>query len=401
MRRHEILAARAVSLERQGEEGFICDVHPADIASSSDLSDLGPVEAEQAFDAEMGAFVWEPFELERGMFRVRRFKLPNGRSAIAVVVHHFLVDDVALWRVVSELVEFCDVESRGETYAPPAQAFSFAAYLKGMSAWLNQPEHFLHHRRFWTEAMKGAPSTRLPGRHDLPEDTVSDIVGCRFRIPAGPAGRLDLACRTYGATPFMGVLAITRMVLATLSEQDDIVLTLLSDGRNNGIPPDAVGRFTTIVPLRTRCSAVTSFRAALEAVKNPYLVSLPHWACPQYAFYTDVAQVGQAWDAPLINFRDHRARNTPEPEGPEKSPLPGGEPPPWRAQLKTYGNMHLSFGWMAQHLGVHVQYPSAVFEDAIIDRFCRLFAKTVEHAAAEPERTFDLRIFLEPLSAAP
>lgn len=388
--RHEILAARVVPIAGE-DEGFVCDVTPRDILSIEDLSAHGDA-ADEVLAGQIRAFVWAALDPARALASARFFRLDDQRSALALVVHHFIVDDASMNVVGNDLIaifqEIMGVIPLAPRPAPP----QYTTYLRDMGRRLAAPNAFASERRFFSDQMRGAPATHL--RYDLQFDAHSDgeMLGHRFHIEPGLIDRLDIYCRSRRATLAMGMLTVTRMVLASMIGRDDIVLTLLVDGRQEGIAPDVVGRFSNLLPLRTLASRRARFVDALDETRLCYLNSLPHWNCPQFASWGDVAAVGQAWDSPMINFRDATTWHAgggdlPKPDDAEHL-LPGGKPPPWRSPAGSYPNFHLTLFRTSGGLSGHIQYHDRLHNASTMSRFCNQFVMCVEACVATPDQPY-------------
>lgn len=393
--RHQILGARVTTLH-DGRDGFICDVSPDAILSHVDMPLGDPADLERDLDAQITEFVWEPFDITRGLFRVRLIHRPDGASVLGIIAHHFIVDDLALTTAARELVGIYEALVAGRPPSHGLAPMQYTGYLLGVEAWLERPRAVELHRDYWQGRLRKASATHLRSAAPVDPEAFSEVIEHRFRIGEGAIGRLDLVCGRHGATLFMGLVAASHMVLRHLTGQSDLVLSFLADGRGPAIGEDVVGRFSNIVPLRVTVTPDTSFADLLDEIRDLYLASLPHWVCPFEALYDDIAAVCDGYDAPLISFRDVRALtpapadgDTAEVLGEDAFAPPGGEPPtPRRVSAEAYKNFDVSLTRFHDGVQGKVHYPDLLHEPSTIARFSSLLAKSVESFARDPRATF-------------
>jgi len=392
--KYQILAARII--ERDTEEGFLCDLTPDDILHETDISDKRNVDSDYELEQLITQLVWIPFQPDKSLVRIHLIHLPDGSSAILFLIHHFIVDDLSVGILQDAFLEILSHRLQNLPHALSVNdAVQFTSYLKAMNEWLPRLDVFKTDRAFWARTLDAAPPTHI--RHDqtvLP-DEVGDMVGRRFWVKREQLLQFEATCHKLGSSLFVGLLSVLQLALSEMVGREDIVLNILTDGRYQEAFSRAVGLFTNIVPLRVVHRSSDSFTEVLKVTQARLGDSMPRWRCPQYAFYHDVATAGSGWDAPIINFRTaqdwHDEQLTDEMIAARLDPskaLGGDAPVPWRSSARVYGNMHIMLRHERSGLWGQIQYLALLHDSAVIERFLGLVLEGIDRCARRPGDPF-------------
>lgn len=301
MSRYDILAARVTSTA--DADGFVCDVDPDLALQVIDAADSDPETVEAELKPRLKRFYWEPFEVDKSLFRVLLVRLPAGASGVAFVIHHFVADDVSVLAIADALSAIYASMCLGEEPSLPVVRMQYPQYLAGMDKWCRSGG-VNSHVDYWLKVLDSAPPTSLRKPAPYDDETEAHMHSEHFFIRTAAADAIEARSAECGGTMFMGLIAIIALSIRHTTGQQDLTIKMASDGRHFDVPPDAVGRFTNLVPVRLRLGACQSFEQVFEEVRTFYFDSFPHWICPYEVLHPQIVEVGEAADAPLVSFRD-------------------------------------------------------------------------------------------------
>jgi non-ribosomal peptide synthetase component F len=117
---------------------------------------------------------------------------------------------------------------------------------------------------------------------DRPRPVVSTYEGGveRFAMPGDVVDGLRALGRPHGATLYMGLLAVLKVVLARWTGSDDVVVGGTTAGRNRTALDDVVGLFVNPLALRTDLSGDPPFAEVVSRVRRTVLDALDHQDAP-------------------------------------------------------------------------------------------------------------------------
>ncbi|HLX19070.1 MAG TPA: amino acid adenylation domain-containing protein [Gaiellaceae bacterium] len=279
VRRHEILRTRF------GEEDgrpvqLVVPAHPVTLP----VVDLaGLPDAERAAEAKRfaDAQTQAAFDPTTGpLFRAHVLRLEAREHILHLVFSHLVFDGwskVVMFRELESLYNASVRRGRSGLHEPGVQYGDFAEWQR---SWLGGEllERELAH---WRTALDGVPAAlELPT--DNPRPPVATLRGAWLRssIPSDTVARLQELARSEGVTPYMVLLAAFDVLLARYTGQDDIVVGMPVDGRDQAELDDAIGVFVDTVVLRIDLSGEITFRQALDRVRSRMLDAIAHQRLP-------------------------------------------------------------------------------------------------------------------------
>ncbi|MFF2654334.1 amino acid adenylation domain-containing protein [Streptomyces sp. NPDC058045] len=234
-----------------------------------EVVDLGEVaDAEAELERRVHAEVRRPIAPERECpLRAVCFRLGEREHALLLVLHHMATDAWSNGLLLTDLAALYTHE-RGQGPPPPhpPQHAEVAAEL---------PEDSAAQLDWWREQLKGAP-TALDLPADRPVQPFPDDAGASVPLvfPAGLKARLDALAADHGVTLFMVLLACWQLLLARVSDSEDICVGVPDGGRPTARAARAVGPFVNTVVMRTVLSREWSGRRLLAEVRGVVLDAL-------------------------------------------------------------------------------------------------------------------------------
>ncbi|GAT70672.1 non-ribosomal peptide synthetase [Planomonospora sphaerica] len=243
-----------------------------------DLADAPPGRRAAEVARQVAGSARRPLDLASGeSTRFRLLRLGEDDHVLVLAAHLAFFDG---WSSAVFLKDLSDAY-RGRACAPPALQFpDFAAWQR---RWLEGPGGAaeLGH---WRDALAGLPPARAArgfARGHLPVGLDPAATSAGFALGAAE-----------GATPFMTLLAALAVVLARRQEREepgrrsrDVVVGTPAAGRVLSGMEDAVGQFTTVVPIRVDCSGRPSFRSLLGRARRAVTDALARQRLPVDALF--------------------------------------------------------------------------------------------------------------------
>ncbi|RIV41496.1 non-ribosomal peptide synthetase [Micromonospora radicis] len=222
--------------------------------------------------------VHRPFDLAAGpLFRARLVRLGPTEHALAVAVHHIVVDGWSMGLLVRELAAAYAAYRRGgvpELAPVPLQYPDFARWQREHTAELDD------HLRYWADRLADLPTLDLPT--DRPRPATASFRGAMLDHPLDPqlhAGTQALAKET-GASPFMVLVAGFGALLARYTGADDLAVGTTFSGRSRPELEPVVGFFANMGVLRLDTSGDPSFVTLVDRARDTCLGAWEHQDAP-------------------------------------------------------------------------------------------------------------------------
>ncbi|NRB47204.1 MAG: amino acid adenylation domain-containing protein [Saprospiraceae bacterium] len=273
--RHEVL--RTVFDQRQGE-AF------QRIRSAEDWS-LSQYQQETfgdetAFSAWLEAEQLRPFDLTQDyMLRAHLIKVAEEDHILLMILHHIVADGWSMGILIKEVTELYQAQLSNQLPTLPILPIQYADY----TIWQRQnlTDAVLAEKlNWWEEQLKGVTPLHLPLDFERPalHSTKGEVL--EFEVDAALMHDLKQLAKDHGATLFMTMLAIFKVLLYRHSGQPDICVgTPIGNRQQKEIEP-LIGFFLNNLALRSDLSANPSFEEFLSQVKKSTLDAYAHQEVP-------------------------------------------------------------------------------------------------------------------------
>ncbi|MEI8632747.1 condensation domain-containing protein [Vibrio sp. PP-XX7] len=174
---------------------------------------------------------------------------------------------------VKELSTLYRVFSLGQSNPLPALPCSFGDFAAWQHAHVNG-ERLLAQQAYWREQLKGAPDCLLLPT-DRPRPESQDYAGAMVpvRLDRALTHGLRILGQRHGATLFMTLLTSWSMLMARLSNQDDVVIGTPFAGRTQTAVEDLIGMFVNTQAQRVDLSGQPTTESLLQQVKATTLAA--------------------------------------------------------------------------------------------------------------------------------
>lgn len=401
--RHEGLRTRIVT-GADGEPVQVID--PPDAGFPLEHSDLSDDPDPERRVVELVRRECEaPVDLAKGpLARARLVVLGPEHHVVLFVVHHIVFDGSSRQVLLRDL---------GGLYAGGVErvAPAYRDWVEGQRAWLAGPEQ-RDQAAWWAEALRDAPR-RLELPADRPRPAVPDHVGDLVTVPLGPelsAALAGLAGRT-GVTLYATLLTGWAALLARLSGTDDIVVGIPAANRRTPEVAELFGFVVNTLAIRADLSGAPTVAEALTRTNTVLRESLRRAALP---FARVVEVVNPPRDPGHTPIYQTMCGWVPTMAGCLELPGARVEPLPvtW---VPAKVDLGLSVEVVAGDVLVWLEYATALFDRATVQRWAGYYVRLLTGMVASPERSLaDLPIMAEdergtvlrgwgerPLAAAP
>ncbi|MGV9451899.1 amino acid adenylation domain-containing protein [Streptomyces sp. NPDC003635] len=367
LERHEILRTRYVL---DGDEPV--QVVDAPRPTPLELSEAaGDAEARALVEADLA----RPFDLGRHWpVRGRLIRLAADEHLLAVVFHHIACDAWSTGVFGQELGELYT----GATPAP--LAVQYADYAAWQRAELTG-EVIERHLGYWRRQLDGLTPLDLPA--DRPRPAVRDGAGASvaFQVPDALAARLRELAAGHDATLFMLFLAAYQSLLARWTGRTDIAVGTVVSGRGRPELQQLIGYGINSLVMRGDLTGDPAFGELLARTRSTVLDAYDH---QDVAFAQVVEAIGPERDlsrTPLfqVAFTMHGDRGA-------AFAFPGVDVTPFEGSgsvAKFDLDLQVREGADGS-LGGQLEYATALFDEATVERFAGHLLRLLDAVAADP-----------------
>ena len=204
---------------------------------------------------------------------------------LVIVIHHIAADGFSTVPLARDLMSAYSSRVNGEAPQWAPLGIQYADYALWQRGWLGSESDsrslISKQLGYWAENLAGAPEV-LDIPTDRPRVDVRSLRRGRIRFVFGPkvhAGVVALS-RKRNATVFMVVHAALAVLLARLSDEDDVAVGTPIAGRGERELDDLVGMFVNTLVLRTAVDRGATFGDFLDQVRNVDLSAFIHADVP-------------------------------------------------------------------------------------------------------------------------
>lgn len=279
--RHDALHIR---FDRNGERfRFIPDfrlpLESVDLSSEED--------ADAALRSLIEADAKTPFDLVGGpLARAYLVCLAPERHVLAFTAHHIVCDGWSLNVIINELAEAYSAALKGNNLSlEPAMSFADYADNYAPSADVSTAT-----AQFWHEQYKELPELPdMPFDRPYPDRRTFAGGTCTVVVPSEITTAVRKRGARTGATMFSTMLAALQVMLARLSNQNDVVIAVPSAGQSLVDDRILVGHCVNLLPIRQTVNLDASFEDHLKTTQQLVLKAFEH---QDYTYGTLVKTLG-------------------------------------------------------------------------------------------------------------
>jgi non-ribosomal peptide synthetase component F len=317
----------------------------------------------------------QPLDLRTGpLLRARLLRLGEHEHVVLLTVHHIISDGWSNGVLLRDLCALYTAFAQGQPSPLPELTIQFADYADWQQARL-AADDFAAQRDYWHKQLAGD----LPGL-DLPFDrsrragpNISGGIRSRL-LPAELVRAATALAALESASPFMIFFAVFQVLLHRYTGQIDFLVTSPSANRARAEFDPLVGLFVNPLLLRADLRGDPTFRGLLERVRRVALEAFSNQDIP-FELLLDEFQGARL----QVNF--HYDAGLPEPAS-----LPDAltiESVP-SVSAGTVYELSASILDEAEGSRLEIEYNTALFDEATIDRMLGHYQTLLESAIADP-----------------
>ncbi|MET0395626.1 MAG: amino acid adenylation domain-containing protein, partial [Longimicrobiaceae bacterium] len=349
-------------------------------------------------EAELGRLMageaHAPFDLERGpLVRGRLVRLAADDHVLLLTMHHIVADGWSMRVLLGELAARYAAHHEGREAALPELPVQYADYAAWQRRWV-EGEVLREQAAYWTRTLGGAPELlELPTDHPRPAQV--DHAGASLRVELDEALTTGLKAlsRRHGTTLFMTLLAGWAAVLGRLSGQDDVVVGTPTAGRGRPEIEGLIGFFVNTLALRVELSGSPTVAELLARVRERALAAQQHQDIPFEQVVNLVDPARSLSHTPLFQVVFAWV-NTPLGAG---ISLPGLElDAAITGASQAKFDLSLTLQEAGDRIAGGVEYATALFERATVERFLGCLRRVLEAMAEDERQAVDRQPLLSP-----
>jgi amino acid adenylation domain-containing protein len=367
-------AALRASFRWEGLASPVQVIAPARPApwAAADWRDTDAGEQEPRFAAWLHTDRQRGFNLaEWPLFRVQLLRLGETAHRLVWTLHHALLDDRGIERVVREVFAIHDARGRGERAGLPA-----AAPLAGYLTWVTGRDAAAS-ESFWREQLRGftRPTPLAIDHAPAPRVDHARQADREIRLAEDQHQALRALAAEHGLSFKTLIHGVWAILLSRYSGEPEVLFGVIHSGREDAPAgtKDVVGNCWNTVPLRVAVDEDAEAAGWLRQLEARWNSIRPH-ALTSLALIQEWSEVpaGQPLFASLVDVEDFQLQ--------EELGAPG-------RQFRFFGqtNYPLTLAvYPARELFLKLEFDLARFDDATIERLLGHLRSLLEGLAGHP-----------------
>jgi amino acid adenylation domain-containing protein len=272
--RHEVL--RTVILADEQGQGYQ-QVMPAE---GWKLSYEDQTQAAGNLEEHLQKLISAPFDLSADyMLRAGLIRLGRDEYILAATMHHIASDGWSTSILVKEVVALYGAYIEDQPAQLEALPIQYADYAIWQRKYM-QGELLEAKLNYWKTKLAATAPLQLPCDNSRPAMQSSRGATLNFHIDQTLSAKLGALSHQHGATLYMTLLSVFKVLLYRYSGQEDICVGTPIAGRNRHEVEGLIGFFINTLVLRDQVRGEDSFTVLLDQVKETTLEAYAHQEVP-------------------------------------------------------------------------------------------------------------------------
>ena len=274
VKRHEVLRTHY-------EVGGGTQVVLPEVSVTLNEINLSDVEgdADAALDKLMMEEQLKPFNLQQDlMLRNQLIKVSDQHHVLLLTLHHIACDGWSLGIVVNELRQLYSNEVKQDHSAQSDLPLQYLDYAYWQDS---NRENFEQQLGFWVKHLSQAPTVHSLTT-DKPRPAYQSFEGDNISMTLGADKRqaIEALCQQHEVTPFMFCYSVYALLMAKLSNEQDLVIGTPMANRHHSSIESLIGYFANTLALRFDVDGGQNFNDYLAANKQTILGALQNQSVP-------------------------------------------------------------------------------------------------------------------------
>ncbi len=318
------------------------------------------------------------------LFRTSIYKKSLDQYVFALVIHGIISDIWSIQVIVQDLTASYKLYLTGQDVTLSSLSIQYKDVVKWQQERLKDAD-FLVHKNYW-EAQFSEPVPVLQLATDKPRPPVKTYNGDVFykKVDSRLLENLSKLSREHGATLFMGLAALVKILLYRYSGQEDIVIGTLISGRDLEVLEDQVGNYESALALRTRFSKREGYIALLGNIKKQILDAFDHRNYPLEELANARSWQGDASRESLFDVLVTLSNSSRL--GAHDTSIGQLKISQYSLQFPSFSKFDLAFNFIDSDEGalVGVEYNTDIYYKSTIDNFLRHIQQLLAQVVDEP-----------------
>ncbi|MEM9821439.1 MAG: amino acid adenylation domain-containing protein, partial [Bacteroidota bacterium] len=224
--------------------------------------------------------ILEPFDLSKDFnLRASLIKCAPDEHILLLIIHHIASDGWSESILVNDLTELYHARLENRSTELPSLSLQYADYAIWERTHFND-DQLQASLDWWSQQLKDASSLELPTDYPRPMVKTTNGAISGFNLDKTKLDQLKALSLKSGASLFMTLTALLKVLLYRYSGQEDISIGTSLANRNHKEVESMVGFFINALVLRSDLSDHPTFLDLLERVKATTLSAFKHQHVP-------------------------------------------------------------------------------------------------------------------------
>jgi len=338
------------------------------------------IEVFQAEEKEVPAIIRDfvtPFNLTRApLIRVGLVELAQDEFILMLSMHHIITDGVSGGVLLHDFITLY------EGVELPVLPLQYKDYSVWQQSAVHQGEVEAQ-KRWWLRELDGVERpAAIPMDFKRPAVKSFEGSAIAFALDARETEALNALAKKNGASMYMLLLSMFNVLLAKLSNNEEVLVGTVTSGRPHADIEKIIGMFVNTLVLRNEVKGEESFTAFLATVKEKVLAALDNQDYQFEDLLTDLAIERDAGRTPLFDvmfsydsFDDHDGVS-----------LPGLNLTKYRADdLYAKFDLTLTIHDRPKEISFNVEYATSLFRAQTIERMIAYFRNIIAAVIGDPQ----------------
>ncbi|MCM2365300.1 condensation domain-containing protein, partial [Pseudomonas sp. SR18] len=351
-----------------------------------DLSGLAPHARTAAVTERLAAEAGAPFDLARApLIRATLIKLERDDHILLLNMHHIASDAWSNPILMHDLIQAYQRACQGDTTPLARPAIQYADYARWQrEEYPNTPEQ-QRAAEYWTDYLgREVPTLDLPTEFPRNAGQQHRAGNLQLSVPSALSQQLQGFCQQQEVTPFIVLLGTWQLLLSRYSGQQDFTVGVPNAGRNQSETQDLVGFFVSSQIYRTQLTDDLTTGEFLQALRQQSRAAMEHADYP-IELIIEHLQLQRSTQANPLFQTLFNWRVSQEQTGALKlgelslTFLPV-------AQHEAKFDLSMDVDYAPQHITASIEYSTALFGAATIERLGRHWLHLLQSLIADPQQ---------------
>ena len=347
-----------------------------------DLQNLSPQEKEKRVRELITEEATRPFDISKdALVRARLLRLGTEEHVLSVTFHHIISDAWSVGVFIQDLLTAYQAYAQGKQPNLPPLPIQYFDYAAWHNAFIEGPQG-QKQMAYW-EAQLAEPEGKLQLPTDFPAQSATSHRGMHIPFSFGKelSEKILNFCQKENITPYMFLQAMFALLLAKLSNRDDIRIGSPVANRDKAELKHLIGLFINVVIIKNDLSRNLPLREFLTQVRKTVLDAMENATVPIEILINKLFPQRDSSDNPLSNVL-FDFQNAPL----QKTTLAGLEIEPLELESGSIKfDLVLSVNITSDGIQGVFGYKTDLFKRETIERFIKYYKNLIQAALQNPD----------------